>query len=282
MKNSDNLAATDWVGARGDKWRSMLEGMEGMLKPIDDPLIDALALDAPRRIADIGCGGGGTTLDILRRAHEGSVIHGYDISPALIEVARRRMPSGESAVAFEMRDMAQAPPPAVLYERLVSRFGVMFFDDPQGAFSNLASWLAPGGRFAFAVWASPKENPWIGTAREIVANIVDMPASDPEAPGPFRYGDVQKLVTLLDRAGLAELDVQSWGGALPIGGGLRASDAATFALGSFSTFSELLASGGQNAFEAAQKALTDRYARHERDGVVWMDALVRIVTGTRI
>jgi trans-aconitate methyltransferase len=39
--------------------------MEAMLTPVDEPLIRALNLDAPCRIADIGCGGG-TTLEILR------------------------------------------------------------------------------------------------------------------------------------------------------------------------------------------------------------------------
>src|SRR4051812_39501567 len=31
----------------------------------------------------------------------------------------------------------------------------MFFDDPLAAFSNLARWLAPGGRPAFAAWGPP-------------------------------------------------------------------------------------------------------------------------------
>jgi trans-aconitate methyltransferase len=54
--------------------------MEAMLTPVDEPLVRALNLDAPCRIADIGCGGGGMTLEILRRAPAGSVVHGYDLS----------------------------------------------------------------------------------------------------------------------------------------------------------------------------------------------------------
>ena len=59
---SENPAASDWATARGEKWRKQLSGMEAMLLPVDEPLIRALRLDAPYRIADIGCGGGGTTL----------------------------------------------------------------------------------------------------------------------------------------------------------------------------------------------------------------------------
>ena len=157
---NENPSASDWALARGEKWRDQLTGMEAMLAPVDEPLIHALHLDAPYRVADIACGGGGTTLQILRRAPAGSVVHGFDISPALIELARdRAWPDGR--IVFEIADVATAPAPAEPYDRLVSRFGVMFFDDPPVAFANLAPWLAPGGRFAFAVWAvRPRIRGW--------------------------------------------------------------------------------------------------------------------------
>ena len=49
-------ATADWAAARGEKWRDQLSGMEAMLAPVDEPLIRALHLDAPRRIAEVGCG----------------------------------------------------------------------------------------------------------------------------------------------------------------------------------------------------------------------------------
>ena len=166
-----------------------------MLVPIDEPLLRALELDAPLRIAEVGCGGGGTAIEFLRRAPAGSVVHGFDISPSLIEVARGRTRSDERAIAFEVADMARRRRRRP-YDRLVSRFGVMFFDEPPAAFANLVRWLVPGGRFAFAVWGAPSENPWMTSVRDVVARIVDMPPPDPEAPGPFRYADSDKLLAL--------------------------------------------------------------------------------------
>src|SRR5215467_7718535 len=172
---NENPAASDWAAARGDKWRDQLSGMEAMLAPVDEPLISALRLDAPYRIADIGCGGGGTTLEILRRAPAGSVVHGFDISQALIDTARSRIRSDDRDVAFAVADVATAPAQESPYDRLVSRFGVMFYDDPPAAFSNLVRWLAQGGRFAFAVWGPQAENPWRTSLREVVAEIIDAP-----------------------------------------------------------------------------------------------------------
>src|SRR5579863_3120533 len=131
-----SMEASAWAAARGEKWKAGLAGMEATLRPVDEPLIRALQLNAPYRIADLACGGGGTTFEVVRNAPAGSVVHGFDISSALVEVARSRQIGGERT-AFECINLQSAPPPHGPYDRLVSRFGVMFFDDPETAFTNL-------------------------------------------------------------------------------------------------------------------------------------------------
>src|SRR3954470_4504410 len=274
----ESSAAGEWAGARGQKWRAQLARMEATLSPIDEPLIGALGLGVPLRIADLGCGGGGTTLHIARRAPAGSVVHGFDISPALIESARARIPPNQPALVFTVADMAVQPPPPQLYDRLVSRFAVMFYDNPAAAFANLAGWLAPGGRFAFAVWGPPVDNPWITTVRDVVAELVEVPTPEPDAPGPFRYAGPATLPDLLQRAGFDDLEVRDWRGALPIGGGLPAAEAADFALASLSSFNELLDHAGEPAREHARALLTKRLSAHEQQGAVRIDARVHIVT----
>jgi SAM-dependent methyltransferase len=281
MADTENPAASDWAGARGEKWRGQVDGMEATLAPIDEPLISALHLERQCTIADVGCGGGGTTLEIRRRAPSGSVVHGYDISPALIEVARSRIPSADDAISFEIANVATAPAPSRPYDRLVSRFAIMFYDDPPAAFANLANWLVPGGRFAFAVWDRPANNPWFSTVRDIVTEIIDLPPLDPEAPGPFRYGVADTLLGLLDRAGFGDLEVRDWRGELAVGGGLPATEAATFSLASFSSFGELLAKAGEDAFDRARQALTTRFSTFERNGIVRLNTSVHVFTGSR-
>jgi SAM-dependent methyltransferase len=273
-----NLTASDWVGARGEKWRAQLSAMEAMLAPVDEPLIRALRLDAPYRVADIACGGGGTALEIQRRAPEGTVVRGFDVSPTLIEAASARVPSSDLTISFTVADVATAAVPEP-FHRLSSRFGVMFFGDPPAALANLRRWLAPGARFAFAVWGHPADNPWETTVREVVTNIVSMPPSDPDAPSPYRYSETDRLIALLDGAGFRELDVLHWSGALPIGGKVGPAEAADFALAAFSSFAEQLAKVGRDAFHDARRSLTARLSRHQREGAVWLDASVYIVTG---
>jgi SAM-dependent methyltransferase len=271
--------ADDWAATRGQQWAAHLAPMEATLMPIDEPLIEALQLDAPRRIAEAGCGGGGTALELLRRARPGSAVHGFDISPTLIELARRRAGEG-SAIVFEVADMSIAAPERP-YERLVSRFGVMSFAHPREAFANLARWLEPGGRFAFAVWGPPSENPWMTSVREVVARTIELPRVDPDAPGPFRYADADVLLRLLQASGFDELTVRSWRGALAVGGGMAPLEASQFVLSAFSSFGELLAAAGSGALDEVRRGVTACFSEHRQDGAVRMGACVHIVSGAR-
>jgi SAM-dependent methyltransferase len=269
----------DWAAARSDKWRRQLFGLEAMLAPIDRPLIDALDLAAPVRIADIGCGSGATAQEIGRRAPAGSVVHGFDLSPALIEVARRRAAGSDDAAAFDVADMEHAAPPERRYDRLVSRLGIMFFNDAPAAFANLRRWVVPGGRIAFAVWGPVEDNVWMKLTREAVGQAVALPPIDPDAPGPFRYADPAALLSLLRRADFTGLQVQEWRESLPLGATQTAAAAAQFALASFSSFAEMLAGAGADALNEAQRALTSRFAAYEQQGVVTMPAHVHVITG---
>jgi len=269
----------DWAAARSDKWRRHVAGLEAMLSPLDAPLITALALTTPVRIADVGCGSGATTAAAWRQAPAGSVAHGLDLSPALIEVARRRHRAHSASLAFEVADMGTMAPPNARYDRLISRLGVMFFTDPPSAFANLRRWLAPGGRCAFAVWGPLADNVWMTATRAAVDEAIDLAPIDPDAPGPFRYEDAAPLALLLEQVGFVDVAVTDWRDVLPLGGRLSASDAAHFALAAFSSFAELLSSAGDDASASAHRALAARFTPFERDGAVLMPARVHIVTG---
>ena len=271
-----------WVGPRGDQWLAGIEPMEDMLAPVDEPLLGALDLRELRTVADLGCGGGGTSIAIARRAPTGTVVHGFDVSPALVAHARGRLGQDAHSLGFHVADLTSARP-RTTYDRLVSRFGVMFFDDADAAFTNLARWLGPAtrrGRFAFAVWGPARDNPWFTTVRDVVARFIELPAAAPNAPGPFRYGDARTLTEILARAGFDDLAVRDWRGALPVGRALSATDASRFALASFSSFGELLAAAGGDAFARAHHALTEAFVPLHRGGAVHLDARVHVVTGS--
>ncbi len=280
-KSGGQAAATasDWAGDRGRKWVENLQATEAMLAPVDAPLVEALQLDGVVSVADIGCGGGRTSRAIARKLSAHAQVHGVDISPDVIKAAGAEGDVDGARLEFFCRDAGRSAPPLDgAYDRLASRFGVMFFDDPPSAFSNLAGWLKPGGRFVFAVWAELDRNPWMVYLRKVIAEIAELPPPVPDAPGPFRYARAKGFVDLLDSSGFSEVAVKGWEGEVSLGGGRNAAETAEFCLSAFSV-GELVNNDAQ-ALATAAARLTDAFAGYERDGVVIMPAAVHLVSGS--
>ncbi|MEM1414457.1 MAG: class I SAM-dependent methyltransferase [Myxococcota bacterium] len=266
----------DWSEVRGDHWRSHLDGFEVMLRPVDTPLLESLALSRATRIADLGCGSGATTR-ALRWAAPDAEVHGFDISAALLDVARSR--SADLHLRFERVDLERAPAPARPYDRLSSRFGLMFFGDPRASFARLREWLTPSGRFAFAVWGPVSDNLWASSVRDVVAELVSVPVEPPDAPSPFRYGDVETLLEELDASGFTRLAAREWRGALPMGTSTTPLAAARFALTAFSSMAAALDCTSASTQAEAERRLASRWEAHSWAGVTALPACVHIVTG---
>jgi SAM-dependent methyltransferase len=272
MAATQSPSSQTWAETRGAKWRDQLDPMEAMLSPIDAPLIAALDLTARLRIAEIGAGGGATTRAIAAAA-PGSTIEGFDISPDLIEAANAR---AGGVAHFTLADVAHFRP-AERFDRLASRFGVMFFDKPDHAFANLHQWLRPGGKLAFAVWGAGKDVAFMASVREAVAAVLDLPQPDPDAPGPCRYGDPFRLLALLEAAGFRDCAASPWRGDLQVGGGMSPIAAAQFLLAASSAAAPLADAGAREQAEARDR-LTAICEANVRDGTVWMPARVEIIT----
>ena len=65
-------------------------------------------------------------------------------------------------------------------------------------------------------------------------------------------------MSLLAQAGFVDVTVTDWRQAIPIGNRLPASDAARFALASFSSFAELLSAAGGDAPAKSNDAIRTR------------------------
>ena len=90
----------------------------------------------------------------------------------------------------------------------MSRFGVMFFDDPEVAFANLARAARPGGRLCFVCWQEMFANEWIAVpAMAMVAHVGIPELPEAGAPGPFALADAQRTRGLLESAGWSEVTV---------------------------------------------------------------------------
>jgi hypothetical protein len=93
---------------------------------------------------------------------------------------------------------------------IVSRFGVMFFDDPVRAFENLRRVAREKAELRFLAWRSAAENAFMTTAERAAAPLLpNLPARRPDAPGQFAFADPRRISHILDESGWSHMDIRS-------------------------------------------------------------------------
>lgn len=273
------MSAEDWSGAMGERWLANLARFEGMIAPIGEALMAHAAFAKGGRVIDVGCGGGGTSIEIARRVGRTGAALGLDISQALVDAAiRRARDANVPNVRFHGADAAtfrlEEPP----YDRLFSRFGLMFFPQPVDAFTNLYRLLRRGARADFSVWAPAPENAWVATIMGIVGQHVELPTPVPHAPGPFAFDDPAYLRGVLQQAGFETTQIDTWQGEQLVGGaGASPEQAADFAL-RVMHFGELLDEANPAARETVHAQLIALFAQHRTSVGITMEAKAFLVS----
>lgn len=206
--NRDQAAL--WNDAGGRAWVEMQEVLDGMLAPAGAPLLEEGFPGEGGRVLDIGCGAGATSLAMARRLGPTGLCLGVDISGPLVAAAKARA----AALGLASADFVQADAQTHAFEpegfdAVISRFGVMFFDDPTAAFSNIRRAARRGAKLSFVAWRSPAENPFMTTAARAAAPLLpDLRSPDPDAPGQFAFADRDRVERILEASGWTEIAIR--------------------------------------------------------------------------
>lgn len=270
----------EWAGAIGDRWLAHLDGLEAMVEPIGNALIAQADYAPGEHVVDIGSGGGGTTCAIAQKVGPDGSATGLDIAPMLVaEAAKRAAAKGIANAHFECGDAGTSRPDAAPFDRLFSRFGSMFFEDPHAAFANLHTLLKSGGRIDLAVWGAPPANLWMMAMMGVVGKYFELPKPEPRAPGPFAFADPAYFEEVLTGAGFRDVEFGAFEGRLAAGGpGSEPRDAARFMLTSAGV-GKLFEEQDAATQQAMVEDLTTVFEQHHVPGEgVMMDAKVWMVS----
>jgi SAM-dependent methyltransferase len=198
-----------WNGRAGETWVEFQTLLDRLLLPFEELLAAAVANDSAGRVLDIGCGTGSTTLAAARRLAAGGECVGIDISAPMIAAARARAEREGLAASFITGDgQTHAFEPAS-FDLLISRFGVMFFAEPEQAFLNLRRAAKKGAELRFVAWRSAAENPFMTTAERAAApHLPNLPPRRPDAPGQFAFADAGHVTRILTESGWSEISLR--------------------------------------------------------------------------
>ncbi|MEM7320726.1 MAG: methyltransferase domain-containing protein [Pseudomonadota bacterium] len=188
----------------GQKWLTYEDHLDAAMAPVLDGVIARADLQPGYRVLDIGCGTGASLLAAAERVGAHGAVLGLDISQPFLDRAEdRARNAGFGQVATRCADAQTDKFDGPQFDTMISRFGVMFFNDPQTAFANMARALRPGAKMTFAAWSSFAQNPWFRLPHETAASrLGNPPPADPHAPGPLAFQDADRVLGLLDGAGL--------------------------------------------------------------------------------
>jgi SAM-dependent methyltransferase len=220
-----------WNDKAGQDWTSLQARMDVNLSAIGDAVLALADARAGMAVLDVGCGTGATSLAM---AAAGAKVTGLDVSKPMLGLARKRAAEAGLDIAFIEAD-ASAHAFAPEYDLIFSRFGVMFFDDPIGAFANLHRALRTGGHLAFVCWRPLAENLWaaapLGAAKPF---LPEQPSPDPLAPGPFAFADPQRILSILTDVGFHDVEIEKYDGVMRMGRDIPTIAAQTLQIGPLS------------------------------------------------
>ena len=264
----------EWQGQVGRSWADLHALTDRSFSGLTQRLLERISAFPGDRVLDLGCGAGEVSLAIARARPRARVI-GLDISHDLIAVAQSR--NQNPGVDFVVGDAASWIDPAFVPDLVVSRHGVMFFDDPVGAFAHIRRIAAPGAALVFSCFRSVRENAWAAD----IARMIDQPAGDPHAPGPFAFADPQHVEAILGAAGWQRIEFEPVDFAYIAGqGDDPVADARAFLarIGPAARAMRTLEGEQKEAFSAK---LGEWLQRNRSDNLVAMGAAAWIVTARR-
>lgn len=271
-----------WSGDRVARWLQLAEGLEKQLEPVSALLFEAAMLQPGEAVLDVGCGTGPTTRAALAAVGSTGQVTGIDISPEMLAAAAA-VPGGDSIV-WRAADVVTWQPDST-WDVVVSRFGVMFFSDPQAAFAALALATRPGGRLCFAVWSRRDESALFALPLHAAARALRSAGREvilpPDDGGPFSLCDDERVHLLLTAAGWSDVAIAPHALTLPFAGGLPIAEAAVAAL-NFGPMRDLAADLADDERELVLAAIRDAFAdRVDPGGRVMLPASVRVLTAVR-
>ena len=195
-----------WNEAPGQSWVVNDTAMNERLQAISDILFQGLDATGCNNGLDIGCGAGSTTRRLAAIMGNRARVTGLDISEKLLALARSHPESvGKDFLQADAQSCKFEPEG---FDLAISRFGVMFFENPFKAFQNIKSAVQKGREIRFVCWAPISANDFFLSPLNTVVDITGVSFAEPgKEPGPLAFSDRTYLSSILKAAEFSSINI---------------------------------------------------------------------------
>ena len=196
-----------WNEKSGPKWVKNEDALNERLSILTNELFSRAKIKATDKVLDIGCGGGDTTFKVSKLLVDGGQVLGVDISHTLLDHAKNKF-SNIDVMKFMHCDAQNYSFDKNYFDKVISRFGVMFFENPYEAFKNILDSMRTNGSLNFVCWTNLMENEFIIEGMDIITKYTQKLLPEvTKDPGPFAFSDREYVNEVLQSAGFKNINI---------------------------------------------------------------------------
>jgi enediyne biosynthesis protein CalE5 len=196
-----NVAAGGWR-----RWSELIDSAAGK---VSERLVELAGVEPGSRVLDVAAGYGEPSLSAAKVAgSEGSVV-ATDIAADMLAYGRERAEAaGLDNIEFVESEVMALDFDPESFDAALSRWGIIFDPDGEGAAARVRGFLKPGARMAISSWGPPDRTPFLGVPMRTAMQRLDVPPPPPGTPGPLSRPSEEALGGLLSGGGFSDVEAE--------------------------------------------------------------------------
>ena len=184
-------------------WRRYDATESQLTAPVSERMLDLAGIRPGMRVLDLATGRGEPAIRAAHRVGMSGSVVGVDPSACMLEMARARA-DREGLTNLELHARKAEALDELSrgeFDAILARWALTYFESPVAVLMATRRAMRPGASFVAAVWTEPDQVQYFSFPRRVLEQIAELPATDFESPGPFRYADQKRLEQDLAVAG---------------------------------------------------------------------------------
>lgn len=173
--------------------------LEQVVLPLFGAALDAAHVTRGTRLLDAGCGAG--LLALLARLR-GARVSALDASPALLAIARERLPGAD----VREGELETLPFGDAAFDAVTAVNSVFYAADMAAAMRELTRVTRPGGRVVVTAWGPPERCEALTALMPALGPLMPPPPPGVPPPHPGALSEPGALKALVERAGLRAVE----------------------------------------------------------------------------
>jgi SAM-dependent methyltransferase len=167
-------------------------------------VLQAANVRSGHSVIDVACGTGALAVAAHECAAPKGTIVGIDINEGMLNIAR----SKSSTVKWLNAPAEILPFDDNHFDCVVSQFGLMYFENQEGAIREMMRVLKPDGTLAVVVWDELANNPGLAAEEHLWQKVFGGELDE----APYRLGDKGVLENLFKCADVTDIQIKTYEG----------------------------------------------------------------------